>query len=213
MVTRDCQAGDAVQIEPVLRSQSPKNGNFSNIRQRLSPISLGNRPNRSLETNRQFTKARHWRAFLALPSVKSPVAGLPGWRRSADSHPSPRRFPANREFYREFCDFEGYESRFRSKKPLCSSHFSSNSTTRFCPSINPNDRSSSMAATIVVASRDGKDRTPIRYFRPASCAHTAMGSSVAAAPPRSVMNSRRCMAATKLRRPHRHDSNEHLDRG
>ena len=28
---------------------------------------------------------------------------------------------------REFCDFEGYETRFRSKKPLCSSHFSSNS--------------------------------------------------------------------------------------
>jgi hypothetical protein len=106
---------------------SKKREFFKNIRQRLSPISLGNRPNRSLETNRQFTKARHWRAFLALPSVKSPVAGLPGWRRSADSHPSPRRFPANREFYREFCDFEGYESRFRSKKPLCSSHFSSNS--------------------------------------------------------------------------------------
>ena len=74
--------------------------------------------------------------------------------------------------------------------------------------MKPNDRSSSMVATIVVASRDRKDR-PMRYFRPASCAHAAMGPSVAAAPPRSVMNSRRCMSATKLRRPHRNGSNEH----
>src|ERR1700676_235932 len=78
--------------------------------------------------------------------------------------------------------------------------------------MNPNDRSSSTVATIVVASRDRKDRTPMRYFRPVSCAHAAMGSSVAATPPRSVMNSRRCMSVTKLRRPYRNGSKEHLDR-
>ena len=39
---------------------------------------------RSPETGYQFAEARHWRGFLALPRVKSPDAGLPGWRRSAD---------------------------------------------------------------------------------------------------------------------------------
>ena len=38
----DCRVGHAVLIEPGLRSQSPKNGNISNIRRRLSPISLSN---------------------------------------------------------------------------------------------------------------------------------------------------------------------------
>jgi hypothetical protein len=32
----------------------------------------------SLETDRQFAKPRHWRPFLALPRLRSPVAGLPG---------------------------------------------------------------------------------------------------------------------------------------
>jgi pimeloyl-ACP methyl ester carboxylesterase len=39
---------------------------------------------RSPETNRQFAKARYWRACLALPRIESPGAALPGWRRSAD---------------------------------------------------------------------------------------------------------------------------------
>jgi len=34
-----------VQIEPNLRPQSPKNGNFSNVRRRLSAISRRKRPN------------------------------------------------------------------------------------------------------------------------------------------------------------------------
>jgi hypothetical protein len=33
----------------------------------------------STETDSQFAKARHWRAFLRLQRVKSPGAGLPGW--------------------------------------------------------------------------------------------------------------------------------------
>jgi hypothetical protein len=32
--------GQVVQIEPGLRPQSPKNGNFSNVRRRLSAVSL-----------------------------------------------------------------------------------------------------------------------------------------------------------------------------
>jgi hypothetical protein len=39
---------------------------------------------RSPETASRFAKARHWRAFLSLLRAKSPVAGLPGWQRSAD---------------------------------------------------------------------------------------------------------------------------------
>ena len=39
---------------------------------------------RSLETEGQFAKARHWRAFLRVSGTISPSAGLPGWRRSAD---------------------------------------------------------------------------------------------------------------------------------
>ncbi len=38
----------------------------------------------SLETDRQFAKAQHWRAFLGLLRVESLGAGLVGWRRSAD---------------------------------------------------------------------------------------------------------------------------------
>jgi hypothetical protein len=38
----------------------------------------------SPETASRFAKARHWRAFLSLLRAKSPVVGLPGWRRSAD---------------------------------------------------------------------------------------------------------------------------------
>jgi len=38
-LTIPCHTGHAVQIEPNLRSQSPKNGNISNIRRRLSAFS------------------------------------------------------------------------------------------------------------------------------------------------------------------------------
>jgi hypothetical protein len=40
----DCHGGHAVQIEPGLRPRSPENGNISNIRRRLSAISLPQRP-------------------------------------------------------------------------------------------------------------------------------------------------------------------------
>ena len=40
----DCKLGHAVQIEPGLWSLSPENGNISNIRRRLSAISLPQRP-------------------------------------------------------------------------------------------------------------------------------------------------------------------------
>ncbi len=39
---------------------------------------------RSLETDRQFAKARHWRPFLPVSGTFSLSAGLLGWRRSVD---------------------------------------------------------------------------------------------------------------------------------
>ena len=39
-----CKPGQAVHIEPGLRSQSPENGNISNIGRRLSAISLAETP-------------------------------------------------------------------------------------------------------------------------------------------------------------------------
>jgi hypothetical protein len=38
-----------------------------------------NAQNRSPETDGQFAKARHWRAFLRVSGTVSPSAGLPGW--------------------------------------------------------------------------------------------------------------------------------------
>jgi hypothetical protein len=68
-----------VQIEPGLRSRSPKNGNISNIRRRLSgDFSLEVAKFGVWKTDRKFAKARHWRAFLALLWAKSPGAGLAG---------------------------------------------------------------------------------------------------------------------------------------
>ena len=52
-------------------------GDYRQFRSRSSQF-------RSLETDSQFGKARHWRAFPRLLRVKSPGAALPGWRRSAD---------------------------------------------------------------------------------------------------------------------------------
>src|ERR1700716_4284451 len=74
-----CDTGHAVQIEPRLRSRSPENGNISNIRRRLSAISLRDWPNSASRDRPQFAKAPHWRGFLTLLRVKSPVARLAGW--------------------------------------------------------------------------------------------------------------------------------------
>jgi hypothetical protein len=38
----------------------------------------------SIETEIEFTKGRNWRALLEFVVQQSPVARLPGWRRSVD---------------------------------------------------------------------------------------------------------------------------------
>ena len=54
-----CKPGHAVLIEPGLRSRSPENGSISNIRRRLSAISLPGTPiPEPGETDGQFAKAR-----------------------------------------------------------------------------------------------------------------------------------------------------------
>jgi hypothetical protein len=83
----NCNARSATQCRsnPVSRSQSPENGNISNIRRRLSAISLPETPiPEPGETDSQFAKARHWRAFVALQRARSAGAGLLGWEHSAD---------------------------------------------------------------------------------------------------------------------------------
>ena len=69
---------------PVSGHGLPKTGIFQISARDYRSLRSGNAQIRSLETRRQFTKARHWRAFSALSKRKSRLGGLPGWRRSAD---------------------------------------------------------------------------------------------------------------------------------
>jgi hypothetical protein len=100
------QALQAVQIEPGLRPESPKNGSFFNVRRRLSAISLSERPKPEPKDRRRIRKSP------PLAGLSMNIRGNFSKRRTAwlatqcCSHPSPRKFPANREFYREFRIFE-----------------------------------------------------------------------------------------------------------
>ena len=76
-----CTASSATQCKsnPVSGRGLPKTGIFQ--------ISVGdywlfrseNAQNRSPETDGQFAKARHWRAFVRVSGTVSPSAGLVGW--------------------------------------------------------------------------------------------------------------------------------------
>jgi hypothetical protein len=97
-------ARHAVQIEPGLQPQSPRNGNISNIRRRLSAISPWKRPNLESGDRPQIRKSP------PLAGISGITEGKISWRRTGwlalqcRSHPSPRDFPGIREFYREFRD-------------------------------------------------------------------------------------------------------------
>src|SRR6202011_293888 len=60
---------------PVSGRCLPKTGIFQMSAGDYRLIRAGSGQIRSLETGRQFAKARHWRAFLAFPEVKSLWAG------------------------------------------------------------------------------------------------------------------------------------------
>jgi hypothetical protein len=79
-------------------------------------------------------KARVWRAFLIQRRKFSETRN--GWLATqCRSHQSPRKFPANREFYRETCDFGAPYTDFVAKKPLRCSHFSCNSLRKLTGKI------------------------------------------------------------------------------
>ena len=72
------------RLNPVSGRRLPETGIFQISAGDYRRFLLGRGHNWSLETDSQFSKAGHWRAFLALVRAKSQGAGLPGWRRSAD---------------------------------------------------------------------------------------------------------------------------------
>jgi len=94
-----------VRIEPGLRSQSPKNGNISIIRRRLSANSLPPRPISESGDRQPICKSPPLAGIFE--STEGKVSGhWTGWLATqCRSHPSPGKFPANREFNRENCRF------------------------------------------------------------------------------------------------------------
>ena len=68
--------GHAAQIEPGLQPQSPKNGSFQMSAGDYRLFCSETAQIRSLETDRQFAKARHWQAFLRVLGTFSLIAGL-----------------------------------------------------------------------------------------------------------------------------------------
>ena len=81
-----CTASSATQCRsnPVFGRGLPKKGIFQISAGDYQRFRSHSGRFRRPETDSRFAKARHWRAFLSLLRAKSPVAGLPGWRRSAD---------------------------------------------------------------------------------------------------------------------------------
>jgi len=102
VTVNDCVSRHAVQIEPGLQPPSPRNGNISNMRRRLSAISPWNWPNLESGDRPQIRKSP------PLAGISGITEGKISWRRTGwlatqwDSNQSPHKFPANREFYREF---------------------------------------------------------------------------------------------------------------
>jgi hypothetical protein len=82
--SRTAQPAPQSRSNPVSGRCLQKTGIFQISAGDYRLIRAGSGQIRSLETGRQFAKARHWRAFLAFPVAKSLRARLPGWRRSAD---------------------------------------------------------------------------------------------------------------------------------
>ena len=77
-------AATQCRSDPVSSRRLPETGIFQISAGDYRRFLPGSRQIWSLETDRKFAKARHWRAFLVLLRAKSLGAGLVGWRRSAD---------------------------------------------------------------------------------------------------------------------------------
>jgi hypothetical protein len=90
----------AVHLFYRLQGESPENGSFLGFGWRLSGVLGAKRLNTSLWRLSAMKKARIWRAFLVKQRKFSENKNA--WLAAqCRSHPSPRKFPANREFYRE----------------------------------------------------------------------------------------------------------------
>jgi hypothetical protein len=74
-----CHLATQCRSNPVSGPGLPKTGIFQISAGDYQRFRSGAAQIRCLETHLQFTKARHWQAFLAFPRVMSPGAGLPGW--------------------------------------------------------------------------------------------------------------------------------------
>src|ERR1700736_6437790 len=81
---RTAASATQFRTNPVSGRRLPKTGIFQIFAGDYRRFRSRSGQFRSPETDRQFAKARHWRAFLRVQRVKSPGAGLVGWRRSAD---------------------------------------------------------------------------------------------------------------------------------
>ncbi len=141
-VVRDAEFGELhrklghpVRIEPGLQPSSPRNGNISNIRRRLSAISPRKWPN--LESGDRP------------PICKNPpLAGISGITEDKISRrrtgwlatqcliaPVSKQIPWYQGILQGILRFWGLETRFCAKKPLRCSHFSSNSLRRLSAKI------------------------------------------------------------------------------
>ena len=90
-------------IEPGLRLHSPENGNIAEDAQRFSaqcPKELSNSGHRDLSPEAISPQTAGLFARLYRKSLEP---GLAGWRRSRMPTSLQTKFPANREFCREFC--------------------------------------------------------------------------------------------------------------
>ena len=76
---RTAASATQFRTNPVSGRRLPKTGIFQIFAGDYRRFRSRSGQFRSPETDRQFAKARHWRAFLALPRVKSLGAGLVGW--------------------------------------------------------------------------------------------------------------------------------------
>jgi hypothetical protein len=93
------------EIEPGLQRRSPKNGNIWISVRRLSAIWTRKAPNLEPGEWPMDRKIPPLAGFSLVFSRNFPKSQTAWLATQWDSNPSPSKFPANREFYREFCDF------------------------------------------------------------------------------------------------------------
>jgi hypothetical protein len=89
---------------PVSGARLPKTGILAAVAGDFCRIGLRVLQFGSSETGAELQKPANSGLFSSLGGGASGL-GTAWLATQCRSHPSPRKFPANREFYREFCDF------------------------------------------------------------------------------------------------------------